>query len=103
MVIKGRASTSPGQSAKQLRLRCPAMVALAIGFTLTACSVLGDVRALSALQTAIAAQYGELAVIDISKGKLGITFQNSKYAALTGSDRDKFVRGVATFAFANYT
>jgi hypothetical protein len=77
-------------------------LAIAIGFTLSACRVLGDVRDVSALQRAIAAQYGEITVINLSNGELGIIFENSKYAALTGSDRDKFVRGVADFAFANY-
>ena len=54
------------------------------------------------MQKAVAAHYGEIAEISLSEGELGIIFENSKYAALTGSDRDKFVRGVADFAFANY-
>lgn len=77
-------------------------LAIAIGFTLSACGVLRDARDISALQSAIAAQYGETTELNLSKGELGVIFQNSKYSALTGSDRDKFIRAVAVFAFANY-
>jgi hypothetical protein len=86
------------------RLRRPATLAAALlALALTACGMMGDLRDLSALQTAVAKSYGETAAVNLSNGKLlTVTFQNSKFATLDGPSRSDFARGVAVFAFTQY-
>jgi hypothetical protein len=85
-------------------LRWTAAVGAALaGLALTACGMMGDVRELSALQTALAKRYGETTDVGLTnRDRLTVTFENSKFANLEGRSRSDFARGVATFVFARY-
>lgn len=74
-----------------------------VGLALTACGMMGDVRELSALQTALAKRYGETTDVGLSnREQLTVTFENSKFANLEGTSRPDFARGVAVFVFTRY-
>ena len=80
-----------------------AVGAVLAGLALTACGMMGDVRELSALQTALAKRYGETTNVGLSnREQLTVTFENSKFATLQDSSRSDFARGVAVFVFTEY-
>jgi len=85
-------------------LRWSAAVGTALaGLSLTACVMMGDVRDLSALRTALAKRYGETTDIDLSnREQLTVKFENSKFADLKEPGRSDFARGVAVFVFTQY-
>lgn len=85
-------------------LRWTAAVGAAlVGLALTACDMMGDMRELSALQTALVKRYGETTDVGLSnRDRLTVTFENSKFAKLEGTSRSDFARGVAAFVFTHY-
>jgi len=70
---------------------------------LPACGIYDAVKDLVKLSTAISAEFGSQAEVNVTTGKkLTVTLKNSDAANLPAADREHFARLVALFVVAHY-